>query len=248
MISERDVIYITKKQASIAVVTLAIFCTLMFMLGYFWGKQCVLEGFGQRITQESMNDQADYESMMQQFVDKAKVESFSERSDLVDEPLQSNQASKNKSLTRVTAQDEFSEVEDQFEPALEKTTPAQLSTKPAQNKNKENKVSTPLLSKNSSSNKNQNKAAVDQAPKKWSAILVGFATKQHALGFVQRLHNRGIAVHIKTRISKSATGKTQKIWFQVVTSSFDSKEKLDEEIAQIKKTERIKSSDIKIIQ
>lgn len=232
MISERDIIYITKKQASIALVVLATFCILMFMLGYFWGKQCVLEGFGQRITQESMNDQADYESMMQLFVDKTKSEVAPERSDYssvepISEPLKDDLVG-----------DEFSEVREQFAPAVE-TILAQASTaKVMPNKPKEAK---------NVSGKSANKATVAPIQKKWSAVLVGFATKQHALSFVQRLQNRGIVVQIKTRISKSATGKTKKMWFQVVTNQYNSKEELDEAIAQIKKTERIKSSDIKII-
>ncbi len=230
MISERDIIYITKKQASIALAALATFCILMFMLGYFWGKQCVLEGFGQRVTQELMSDQADYESMMQLFIDKTKPEASSQP---VNHSVEANDDFGN----------EFSEIREQFEsvakaiadqPPLEKTAP---------HKTKKDKNTESL----SLQNKNTSKATVNVSPKKWSAILVGFATKQHALSFVKRLQNRGIVVHLKTRISKSANCKTQKIWFQIVTSQYNSKEELDEAIAQIKKTERLKSSDIKII-
>lgn len=70
MISEKDFIYITKKQASLSVAILAVFCLIIFMIGYFWGKQSVLEGFGQRITQESLQDQADYLATMQSFMQK----------------------------------------------------------------------------------------------------------------------------------------------------------------------------------
>ena len=72
MISERDVIYITKKQASIAVVALAVFCILIFMLGYFWGKQSVLDGFGQRIVQDPMSEPVDYDSMIPSFGDNSR--------------------------------------------------------------------------------------------------------------------------------------------------------------------------------
>lgn len=237
MISERDIIYITKKQASIALVALAIFCILMFMLGYFWGKQCVLEGFGQRITQESMSDQADYESMMQLFVDKTRPEVSSERSDY---PVDS--AIVDESFKQDHFGDEFSQVCEQFEPVVEAVKAQAPVAKSAPSKiTKEVKASSGTQAKST------NKAAVAPVSKKWSAILVGFATKQHALNFVQRLQNRGITVQIRTRISKSATGKSKKMWFQVVTTQYNSKEELDEVIAQIKKTEHIKSSDIKII-
>lgn len=235
MISERDIIYITKKQASIALVALAVFCILMFMLGYFWGKQCVLEGFGQRITQDSMNDQADYESMMQLFADKTRPEASCERTDFSLDATTVQESLKDDHIN-----DEFSQVCEQFEPVAETIKKQIPPVKPASNKNKDGKLSLA---------KDNDKAASPTTPvsKKWSAILVGFATKQHALNFVQRLQNRGITVQIRTRISKSATGKAKKMWFQVVTTPYNSKEELDEVVAQIKKTEHIKSSDIKII-
>lgn len=235
MISERDVIYVTKKQASIALVALAIFCILMFMLGYFWGKQCVLEGFGQRITQESMNDQADYESMMQSFADRIKPTAQEVTSDTADFSIDQDENSKIDLL-----RDDLPDISDHFETPQENSNDKQVTVvKPASDKNK--------VAQNSAANgKKNNNAASASVAKKWSALLVGFATKQSALNFVQRLANRGITVHIKTRLSKSANGKTKKMWFQIVTSSYNSKEELNEAIAQIKKTEHIKSSDIKI--
>lgn len=237
MISERDVIYITKKQASIALVALATFCILVFMLGYFWGKQCVLEGFGQRIAQESMSDQADYESMMQLFVDKTKPERSSEpMNDLIDDA--------DESLNTNYFGDQFSELREQFEPAAKAISvqPAVEKTATQSKIKKDKKVEPESLQ-----NKNTNSTEVSAESKKWSAILVGFATKQHALAFVKRLRNRSLVVHLKTRVSKSANCKVQKTWYQVVTSQYNSKEELEEAIAQIKKTERLKSSDIKII-
>jgi len=232
MISERDVIYITKKQASIALVALATFCILIFMLGYFWGKQSMLDGFGQRITQESMNDQADYESMMQSFADRAKSDTTLD--------FDSNDSALVDSLQEDVFKNDLPDIHEQFktnEEHVAVVAPVVNTTTPA------NKTTT----KGSLNTKKSNKStAATSTPKKWSAVLVGFATKQSALSFVQRLQNRGISVQIRTRISKSANGKAKKMWFQVVTLAYDSKEELDDVITQIKKTERLKSSDIKI--
>lgn len=48
------------------------------------------------------------------------------------------------------------------------------------------------------------------------AKLIGFGSKNSATSYVQRLAQRGIAVNIVERQSKSSRGKTQ-IWYQVVT-------------------------------
>lgn len=222
MISERDVIYITKKQASIAVVALATFCMVIFMLGYFWGKQCVLDGFGQRIAQESMSDAADYELMMQSFADRTKSEQVA-----VDNAQESNQ----------TESEQLSDMQGQLEPgAAHHLEAAEVTSLSSTEKEKDKK--------NSAAGRKPNKAVV--AHKKHHATLIGFAVKQSAADFVQRLQNRGIVVHVKTRVSKSASGKTKKMWYQVVTGSYDSMDELEQVIAQIIKTERIKRSDIKI--
>lgn len=196
MISERDIIYITKKQASVAVVTLAIFCLLIFMLGYFWGKQSVVDGLGQRITQESIHDQIDYSSMIQSISDRTRE----------DESGSPQEAS-------VTQEDA-------------------------------------VVSDTHDANTGFNDVAKDDASKnkkKYSAILIGFGTKQGASDFVRRLQKHDISVQIRTRASKSASGKTKRAWYQVVTNVYDSKDELDTVINRIKKLERLKNSDIKII-
>lgn len=199
MISERDIIYITKKQASVAVVTLAIFCLLIFMLGYFWGKQSVVDGLGQRITQESIHDQIDYSSMIQSISDR-------------------------------TREDEIG--------SSEETNSAQAAQEDS------------VVSGANGTDKDSDDVAKDDASKnkkKYSAILIGFGTKQGASDFVRRLQKHDISVQIRTRASKSASGKTKKSWYQVVTNVYDSKDELDTVINRIKKLERLKSSDIKII-
>lgn len=196
MISERDIIYITKKQASVAVVTLAIFCLLIFMLGYFWGKQSVVDGLGQRITQESIHDQIDYSSMIQSIADRTRE----------DEGVSSEETN--------VAQDD-----------------SVVSSAHDVDKDSDDVV----------------KDAASKNKKRYSAILIGFGTKQGASDFVRRLQKHDISVQVRTRASKSASGKTKRAWYQVVTNVYDSKDELDNVINRIKKFERLKSSDIKII-
>lgn len=203
MISERDIIYITKKQASVAVVTLALFCLLIFMLGYFWGKQSVLEGFGQRVAQDSMNDQADYLSMMQTVADRTRQD-----------------APTAESVENVAAVSEDTDSDQAEQPA------------------------SIVKAKDVVKDKKEIKAPVQ---KKYSAVLVGFGSKQSALNFINRLQGHDIVTQIRTRISKTASGKTKKTWYQVITKSYESRQELDDVIERIKKFERLKDSDIKII-
>ncbi len=74
MISERDIIYISKKQASLTVAAIIAFCILVFMLGYFWGKQSVIDEFGQKIVQDLAQDAGDYDAGAQSSQDKADID------------------------------------------------------------------------------------------------------------------------------------------------------------------------------
>lgn len=206
MISERDVIYITKKQASLSVAVLATFCLLVFMLGYFWGKQSVLDGFGQRVTQESTQDQADYLVTMQSFAQKVKAD--------LDSDIQEKPAS--------------------AEPGQETESKIDASEKNEKSSNA------------SQATKNEAPSKVTSS-KKYKATLLGFGTKPAALAFVNRLKKHNISVEIKPRVSKSASGKAKRTWYQVVTKSYASKDEVSEMVNKIKKYERIKDSDIKIV-
>lgn len=202
MISERDMIFVTKKQASITAALLAVLCLLIFVLGYFFGKQSVLDGFGQRAVQESLNDQVDYLLTMQSFADKTKSETTDSTVDL-------------------EKQDDATSVSDQDQQSVQ-----------VQNKQEFRKE----VQKSKTNSK-----------KSYHAILVGFGTKSAAISFVNRLKKHGISVEIKQRVGKTASGKTKRTWYQVVTKSYDSKDRLQTIVNKIKKLERIKDSDIKII-
>lgn len=71
MISEKDIIYVTKRQASIVTAVLVILGLFLFCLGYFWGKQSIFEDFNQKVAQDSVND-LNYLESMQSFAEKMK--------------------------------------------------------------------------------------------------------------------------------------------------------------------------------
>ena len=68
--SDQNGINITKKQASITAALLVFLSIFIFIAGYFWGKQSMLEEFTQKTSQESFNDQLDYLLTMQSFTAK----------------------------------------------------------------------------------------------------------------------------------------------------------------------------------
>ncbi|OGB86395.1 hypothetical protein A3J41_00350 [candidate division TM6 bacterium RIFCSPHIGHO2_12_FULL_38_8] len=70
MIIDQNGIYLTKKQASVSAAVLVVLALLLFVGGYFWGKQSVIDGFTQKTSQESFNDQVDYLLTMQSFAAK----------------------------------------------------------------------------------------------------------------------------------------------------------------------------------
>lgn len=70
MLSDQNGILITKKEASVSAAILVVLGLLIFIGGYFYGKQSVIDGFTQKATQESFNDKVDYLLTMQSFAEK----------------------------------------------------------------------------------------------------------------------------------------------------------------------------------
>ena len=70
MMSDQNGIYITKKQASVCTAVFIVLGLLIFIVGYFWGKQSVIDGFAERASQESFNDKVDYMLTMQSYAEK----------------------------------------------------------------------------------------------------------------------------------------------------------------------------------
>jgi hypothetical protein len=77
------------------------------------------------------------------------------------------------------------------------------------------------------------------------APLIGYGKEQSALAFSQKLVQRGIPVTIKKYPSKTAKGKVQRYWYQVVTEPYDDRDALQVVVNKIAQEEKIK--DIKII-
>ena len=202
MIPEKDFIYISKKQASIATAVITCVCLFMFVLGYFWGKQSIINDFSQRVAQESENDQADYLLTMQSFseLDKSKNQrdSHSEQSDK--ETIKEDGIDDHKSDKEVVLQE---------------------GKKPTQ--------------------------AVAQREKyPHYATLASFGTSNAAASFVARLKKHNISVDVKTRRSKSSSGKITKTWYQVLTKSYKTKDEVQKIVDKIQKVEKLKANNIKI--
>ena len=78
------------------------------------------------------------------------------------------------------------------------------------------------------------------------AQLIGFGTKKAATAFAARLKEHHVPVIIKTRSSVTASGK-RRVWYQAITTSFDSVEALQDVVDKVQKFEHIRSKDIKIM-
>lgn len=72
---------------------------------------------------------------------------------------------------------------------------------------------------------------------RYAAELFGGTQKAVHL-FAQRLAKKGIQVEVRSRTSKSASGKPM-IWYQAVTKHYDNRNERDAIVAMIKKLEKI---------
>lgn len=193
--------HLTKKEVSVISFTFVIISILTFIVGYFWGKQSVIDGFTQKTSQESFNDKVDYLLTMQSFVAKNGgqiLESAEEEKEAI-EPVQTE-------------------------------TELIVEVKPIETIKKSEKI-------------------VSSSQKKTTmhfAALAGFGKKNQAQQMVDRLKQRNIDVLLKTRVSKSASGKASKTWYQVVTPKFDNLEDVHDLVDSILRSEKIKRSDINI--
>ncbi|HSW75630.1 MAG TPA: hypothetical protein VLG50_01185 [Candidatus Saccharimonadales bacterium] len=217
--SDENGIYITKKQASVSAAVFIVLSLLIFIGGYFWGKQSVIDGFSQKACQESFNDQVDYLLTMQSFAEKNGGTPVSEEDVTT------------KSTEPIKAQSEKTEV-----PKAASTT-QELEVQPVIKEIAQSvKVSKkPYVTQQPDSNQT------------YRAQLVGFGKRGSAVQFQNRLKKYNIDVDIQQKTSKSASGKVTRTWFQVVTKSYDSKQELQNLIDKILSLEKIKRSDIKIV-
>lgn len=217
MMPDQNGIYITKKQASVTAALLVILGLLLFIAGYFWGKQHIIDGYTQKTSQESFNDQVDYLLTMQSFAAK-----------------NGNTFSLEESESKEQAVEELlKNLPDALEEEEKSTQPPVTCSKPTEQLAKKSAQSTIDV--------------VEPKQDKHYATLAGFAKKASALQMVQRLKKRNIRVEIKTKTSKAASGKVSRVWYQVVTSPYNSVQDVQDVVDKILNSEKIKRSDIKII-
>jgi len=58
--SPKDQIIFSKRQASMFMASMVIFCLFIFIIGYFLGKRTAINDFSSDVTQNSLHDQIDY--------------------------------------------------------------------------------------------------------------------------------------------------------------------------------------------
>ncbi len=212
MIVDQNGIYLSKKQASVTAAVLVILGLLLFIGGYFWGKQSVIDGFTQKTSQESFNDQVDYLLTMQSFVEK--------NGGVMPEALQAEKETKVEEL---------------------------LQNLPDASEEIIVEVVKPEVSEVKSTIKKSSEVALPVKSDKHFATLAGFGKKSFAEQMVQRLKKRKIEVEIKTKSGKSASGKSVRTWYQVVTKPYDSVQEVQKIVDKILMFEKIKRTDIKIV-
>lgn len=217
-------IFITKKQASITTALLVLLGLLIFIAGYFWGKQSMLDGFTQKTSQESFNDQVDYLLTMQSFAAKhgALPEDASEEQQVAQDTAAENDVAA--LLKNIPDALEESGKQEQSEPTM-KTFVVEKPVKET--------VAT--------------QDVVPSATGKHFAALAGFAKKASAVTMINRLKKYKIDLELKTKVSKSASGKSTKTWYQVVTKKYDTKDEVASVVDRVVSIEHIKRKDIKIV-
>lgn len=216
--SDQNGINITKKQASITAALLVFLSILIFIAGYFWGKQSMLEEFTQKTSQESFNDQLDYLLTMQ---------SFTAKHGPLPEPTEEQEKNgTQKALENIpdALEENGKEKEEEVVKSVEKS---------SQPKNK--KESKPEEVKNQ-----------QISQEKHFAALAGFGKKSSAEAMIQRLKKYKIDLELKTKVSKSASAKGTRTWYQVVTKNYSDKEEVQRMVDRVVALEHIKKSDVKI--
>jgi len=213
---DQNGIYITKKQASVATALFVLLSLLIFIAGYFWGKQSIIDGFSQKASQESFNDQVDYLLTMQSFT--AKHGPLPEETE---SSIESKQEAVEKLLQNMP--DALEELDIKSEVPAKKVASVETVVVAA-------KVSTVTSSSLSG---------------KHYAALAGFAKKASAVSMINRLKNYKINLELRTKVSKSGSGKSTKTWYQVVTPKMDSNE-LQLVVDKVLSIEHIKRKDVKI--
>lgn len=226
-----DQIVITKRQLSMAMASILLFCLFVFMVGFFLGKRTVIDDFSSKVTKETLHDQIDFllttqslaSAQEQNAVIEAEPEIEQSPAIIASAPVQ------NAAGATMSAAPQEKVIYDQIiSPDVSMARPDNF----------------PVIEARASSH--QKSEAIIEVNKPQYAQLIGFGTKQAAQAFVARLKKHNVPVILKTIMSKTASGK-QRTWYQAITPTYESSKELQEQIAKIKKLEHIRGSDIKIM-
>jgi hypothetical protein len=217
-----DQIMITKRQASMMMASMLLFCLFVFIVGFFLGKRAAIDDFSGKTTHQALHDQIDFllttqslqSSQDERGLDNNSTEFSSEFSSAsfdvpVDTPIILTQPEK-QTIPVMVRQEPVAQ-----EAIFVAQTEEQLS----------NKV---------------------EAMRPAYAQLIGFGTKKAAQSFVARLKKHQVPVVLKTIISKTSSGK-ERVWYQAITPTYQSAQELQEQVAKVKRLEHIRDVDIKIM-
>lgn len=207
--SRVDGLFVPVRQLSLLLALLLFLFTLSFLGGYFLGKKHVVDDFVTKVEQDSFADQI-YSSLCL----------LSDQ-----DPEELRAASEEEMLAQVAElpSQEASLIALPSEVAIQEPI-AQADSQPALDE----KVS---VSSPASQEKNP-------SLKKFYAQLIGFGSEPAAQTFVKRMKKKSIPLEIKQRESFTAHGK-RRVWYQVVTRTFEDKELLAKLVDRISKEEKI---------
>jgi hypothetical protein len=219
-----DQIIVTKRQASMFMASMLLFCLFIFIVGFFLGKRTHLDDFSSKVTKEALHDQIDFLLTTQSL--QSSEESFGSGNDLAQAAIEP-------------------QLQDLHTMVKADTAKQTVFTADRQEKNirPEN---FPVLEDKKISDNQVGISSDSNIKKPQYAQLIGFGTKQAAQAFVTRLKKHNVPVILKTMISKTAAGK-QKTWYQAITPTYDTAQELQDQVSKIKRLEHIRGNDIKTV-
>lgn len=215
--SSSDQIVLTKRQASMIMASMLLFCLFVFIIGFFLGKRTVIDDFSTKVTKEALHDQIDF-LLTTQSLESSQEDGIATEAESIENLAIENQES---IMPAIFSQERISQTR-------------MTTTNDNSSKVYITSLEQPAIKE----------FKMIEGPQ--YAQLIGFGTKKAAQTFVSRLKKHDVPVILKTMMSKTAAGK-QKTWYQAITPTYNSAEELQSQIAKIKRLEHIRDKDIKIV-
>lgn len=221
-----DQIVITKRQASMMMASMLLFCLFVFIVGFFLGKRAAIDDFSGRVSKQALHDQIDFLLT-----------------------TQSLQSSQDESLQTTSPSSEFSSAsfDDQTDTPIITMQPEKVTTPVIITQEKMAPAIIIAQAEQQAIVTSQDRQADDRMMNKPQyAQLIGFGTKKAAQSFVARLKKHNVPVILKTVISKTASGK-ERVWYQAITPTYQTAHELQEQMAKVKRLEHIRDVDMKVV-